>query len=121
MIKAGKKELALSSLRALWKKNPNSAYIPFLMGNLYFDKKWWSVAMDHYRAAIKKNAGYRRNATLNRNVIRMLASTKTRQRATNMLRGTIGKYAAPHLKRAAKDDPNPVVRKQAGILARYIR
>ena len=24
-------------------------YIPFLLGNLYFDKLWWSVAMDHYQ------------------------------------------------------------------------
>ncbi len=120
-IKAGKKELALASLRVLWKKNQNSAYIPFLMGNLYFDKKWWSVALDHYQAAIKKNSGYRRNGVLNRNVIRMLASTKTRQRATNFLRGIIGKYAAPHLRSAAKNDPNPVVRKQATTLARYIR
>jgi serine/threonine-protein kinase len=121
LIKAGKKDLALASLRALQKKNPNSAYIPFLMGNLYFDRTWWSVAMDHYQTAIRKNAGYRRNAVLNRNVIRMLASTKTRQRATNFLRGIIGKFAAPHLRWAAKNDPNPVVRKQAAVLARYIR
>jgi eukaryotic-like serine/threonine-protein kinase len=121
LIKAGKKDLALASLRALEKKNPNSAYIPFLMGNLYFDRKWWSVALDHYRSAIKKNALYRRNQVLNRNVIRMLGSTKTRQRATNFLRGTIGKYAAPHLRWAAKHDENPVVRKQAATLARYIR
>jgi hypothetical protein len=77
--------------------------------------------MDHYRAAIKKNAGYKRNGVLNRNVIRMLASTKTRQRAWNFLRGVIGRFAAPHLRWAAKNDPNPVVRKQAASLARYIR
>jgi serine/threonine-protein kinase len=121
LIKAGKKDLALASLRALHKKNPSSAYIPFLMGNVYFDRTWWSVAMDHYEMAIKKNAGYRRNPVLNRNVIRMLASTKTRQRATNFLRGIIGKFAAPHLRWAAKNDRNPVVRKQAAILSRYIR
>jgi serine/threonine protein kinase len=121
LIKAGKKDLALASLRALAKKNPKSAYIPFLMGNLYFDRMWWSVAMDHYRTAIKRNAGYRRNSVLNRNVIRMLASTKTRQRATNFLRGIIGRPAAPHLRWAAKHDDNPVVRKQAANLARYIR
>ena len=120
-IKAGKKQLAMASLRELQKKNPNSAYIPFLMGNLYFDRTWWSVAMDHYQTAIRKNAGYRRNQVLNRNVIRMLASTKTRQRATNFLRGIIGKFAGPHLRWAAKNDPNPVVRKQAATLARYIR
>jgi hypothetical protein len=37
------------------------------------------------------------------------------------LRGIIGKFAAPHLRWAAKSDPNPVVRKQAATLARYIR
>ncbi len=121
LIKAGKKDLALASLRELQKKNPSSAYIPFLMGNLYFDRTWWSVSMDYYQAAIKKNQGYRANQVLNRNVIRMLASTKTRQRATNFLRGIIGKFSGPHLRWAVKNDPNPVVRKQAAVLARYIR
>ena len=37
LIKEGKREMALASLRGLWKKSPNSAYIPFLLGNLYFD------------------------------------------------------------------------------------
>jgi eukaryotic-like serine/threonine-protein kinase len=121
MIKQGKKPLALTSLRKLWKQQPNSGYIPFLLGNLYFDKQWWSVSLDHYRAAIKKNQGYRRNAVLNRNVIRMLASTKTRQTATNFLRGVIGSYSKPYLKWAANNEKNPVVRKQAATLARYIR
>jgi len=121
LIKAGKKDLAISSLRQLWKKAPRSAYIPFLLGNLYFDRMWWSVAMDHYRAAINKNPGYKRNPVLNRNIIRMLASGKTRQRATNFLRGVIGKWAAPHVRWAARNDPNPVVRKQANYLQRYIR
>lgn len=121
MIKAGRKELALASLRQLWKKQPNSGYIPFLMGNLYFDKKWWSVSMDHYKAAIKKNAGYRSNAVLNRNVIRMLASTKTRQTATNFLRGVIGRPSRNYLNWAAAHETNPTVRKQAKALAPYIR
>jgi serine/threonine-protein kinase len=121
LIQKGEKPLALASLRELWKKQKNSAYIPFLMGNLYFDKQWWGVALDHYKAAIKKNAGYRRNPTLNRNVIHMLIATKTRQRATNFLRGVIGGYSKPYLKYAASHDPSAVVRKQAATLARYIR
>ena len=64
----------------------SSAYIPFLLGNLYFDKRWWSVAMDHYSVAIKKNGGYRTNATLNRNVITMLGQHEDPQKATNFLR-----------------------------------
>jgi hypothetical protein len=54
-------------------------------------------------------------------VIRMLASTKTRQAATNFLRGVIGSYARPYLRWAAANEKSPVVRKQAGQLVRYIR
>src|SRR5262249_48349940 len=61
LIKEGKREQALASLRELWKKTPASAYIPFLLGNLYFEQRWWSVALEHYAAAIKKNARYRSN------------------------------------------------------------
>jgi len=121
LIKDGKRELALASLRALATKNPHSAYIPFLLGNLYFDQRWWSVAMDHYADAIKKNAEYRQNPTINRNVIKMLSSPKTQQRATNFLRGTIGHPAAVYLKFAAVHEANPVVRKQAAMLSRFIR
>jgi predicted Zn-dependent protease len=121
LIKAGKKELALASLQRLYKKQPNSGYIPFLLGNLYFDRTWWAVAMDYYRTAIKKNAGYRSNATLNRNVIHMLASNKTRNAATNFLRGVIGHPAAYHLRYAAAHEQNSVVRQRAKELSRYIR
>jgi serine/threonine-protein kinase len=121
LIKAGKRELALKSLRVLWPKHKGSAYIPFLLGNLYFDKRWWSVALDHYRAAIKKNAQYRRNATLNRNVIRMLSNAKTRGKANWFLRKTIGRPAKGYLKWAAKHDRNPKVRQRAAALNRVIR
>ena len=120
LIKDGKRELALASLRALAVRNPHSAYVPFLLGNLYFDQRWWSVAMDHYADAIKKNPEYRQNPTINRNVIKMLSGPKTQVRATNFLRGTIGHPAAVYLRFAAAHEPNPVVRKQASQLARYI-
>ena len=121
LIKAGKRELALASLRQLQKKTPSSAYIPFLLGNLYYDQRWWGVAMDEYALAIRKNAAYRSNATLNRNVIRMLSSPKTQQKATNFLRGTIGHPAHEYLRQAAAHEDNPVIRKRAAELARYIR
>jgi hypothetical protein len=121
LIRQGKREPALASLRALRKKNPKSAYIPFLLGNLYYDQRWWSVAMDDYADAIKKNAQYRGNATLNRNVIRMLGSPKTQARASVFLRNTIGHPARAYLESAARHEENPVVRKKAADLARYIR
>jgi TolA-binding protein len=120
LIKDGKRDLALASLRNLAVKQPPSAYIPFLLGNLYFDQRWWSVAMDHYAEAIRKNAEYRQNPTINRNVIKMLGSPKTQARATSFLRNTIGHPAAIYLKFAATHEPNPIVRKQAAALARYI-
>ena len=120
MIKDGKRDLALASLRAIWKKEPASAYIPFLLGNLYFDQRWWSVAMEHYRAAIAKNPEYKNNPTLIRNIIRMLASTKTQAGASLFLHRTIGHPAAAYLKNAATHEDNPIVRRQAAALAKTI-
>ena len=120
LIKDGKRDVALASLQALWKKRPNSSYIPFLLGNLYYDQRWWGVAMDYYKAAITKNAAYKGNQTLNRNVIRMMASSKTVNRAKSFLRTTIGRPAVPYLKAAAKTEANPNVRKLAASLAKQI-
>jgi TolA-binding protein len=121
LIKDGKRADAMASLRALQKKSPKSAYIPFLLGNLYFDQMWWGVGLEHYAEAIKKNNGYRNNPVINRNVIKMLSSGKTQQRAVNFLRGTIGHPAGQYLRYAAAHDPNPTVKKQAAMLARVIR
>ena len=118
LISDGKRDLALASLSSLAKKNPNSAYIPFLQGNLYYDQRWWSVALDHYGIAIKKNAQYRSNPTLSRNVIRMLASDKTARKAEAFLKYNIGKSALPYVKYAAQHDANPQVKRLAGWLSK---
>jgi len=121
LIQDGKRDLALASLQALEQKQPRSAYIAFLLGNLYFDQRWWSVAMDYYRAAIYRNGGYRTNAVLIRNVIRTLISKKTDKKAETFLRRTIGRPALPYLQQTARTDSNPYLRKYAGALARQIR
>jgi len=120
LISDGKRDLALASLQALWKKSPNSSYIPFLLGNLYYDQLWWAVAMEHYAIAIKKNAQYRANPTLNRNVIRMLASKKTARAAEGFLKYTVGKPALPYVKYAAQHDPNAEIKRHSGWLARNL-
>lgn len=120
LIKEGKHDLALASLRALWKKTPSSAYIPFLLGNLYYDQRWWTVAMEHYSAAIKKNGKYRANPTINRNVISMLASNKTAYRAQVFLKFTVGRPALAYVRHAAVHDANSQVRQRAKFLARNI-
>jgi TolA-binding protein len=120
LIKDGKRDLALASLRALWKKTPGSSYIPFLLGNLYYDQRWWSVALDHYTAAIRKDAQFRANPTLNRNVIRMLASHKTSRKAEGFLKYTVGRPALPYVRYAAQHDANAQVKRLSGWLARNL-
>jgi eukaryotic-like serine/threonine-protein kinase len=121
LIKEGKRETALLSLHALERKNPKSAYIPFLMGNLYYDKLWWGVALDYYTAAIRKNGAYRRNSVLNKNAISMLASVKTVGRAEWFLVNTVGRSAIGPLRGAAARAENPVVRRNAVLTLRKIR
>jgi serine/threonine-protein kinase len=122
MIRAGRRDVALASLRALAKTQPGNANIPFLIGNLYFDQRWWQLAMDEYALAITKSGGaYRANGTLIRNVIRMLVSPKTAGKAASFLRKTIGHPALPHLKYAAQHDPSPTIKRQAGAIAKQIR
>lgn len=120
LIQQGHREEAIASLRMLHVKQPKSAYVPFLLGNLYFDKMWWSVAMDNYAQAIHINQAYKSNGVISRNLIKMLASAKTRGRAGKFLLG-MGRPAAPYLRYAAAHDPNPIIKKSAAGLAKQIR
>jgi eukaryotic-like serine/threonine-protein kinase len=121
LIKEGKRELAVASLQALQKQQRRSAYIPFLLGNLYFDRRWWSISLDHYRVAITLDARYRGNPVLIDNVIHMLVSKKTERAAEAFLKKTIGRPALPFLQATSKNDPNQYLRKYATALARQIR
>ena len=119
-IRAGRREAAISALLKLRKKTPKSAYIPYLLGNLYFEKRWWTVGMDHYRAAIRNNRLYRGKRILNQNVIRALGSARTRRKAWSLFVGAIGTSALPHLRKAARTDKNPEVRRQAAALVKRL-
>ncbi|MBZ0238344.1 MAG: hypothetical protein K8M05_38890, partial [Deltaproteobacteria bacterium] len=116
--RAGHRDEAIAGLRALWKKNPRSANIPYVLGNLYHEKRWWSVAMEHYQAAIKRSAAYKKNGTLIRNVITTLGSPRTRGHASWFLRKVIGSPAKAHLKVAAKRHKSAAVRKHAAAVLR---
>jgi hypothetical protein len=77
--------------------------------------------MDHYKIAIAKNAGYKKNGTLIRNIIRTLGSVKTNKRAQVFLRSLIGRPALPYLRQAAAHDKNPHIRKWAKYMTTVIR
>ena len=118
MAKRGQRTQAIEGLRILWRKSPKSGKYPYTLGNLYFDKKWWSVAMEHYTAAIKLYRGYRSNGIMIRNVIRALGDPKTRGRAWWFLKKIVGSPARPYLRAAAKSNPKPAIRSAAKALLR---
>jgi serine/threonine-protein kinase len=118
LARSGHRDEAITAVRGMWKKNPRSANLPYVLGNLYNDKRWWSVAMEHYQAAIKRAPAYRRNATLIRNVIGMLGSPRTRGHASWFLRKVVGAPARAHLAAASKRHKSVVVRKQAAAVLR---
>jgi eukaryotic-like serine/threonine-protein kinase len=118
LAKKGRRDEAIAGLRALWRKQPRSANLPYVLGNLYHDKRWWSVAMEHYQAAIKRSPAYKRNATLIRNVINTLASPRTSAKASWFLRKLVGAPAKVHLRAAAKKHKSPTVRKNAAAVLR---
>ena len=116
LIRAGKREDAIQALNALRKRSPKSAYVPYLLGHLYFEKGWWMLGMDHYEAAIAANELYRGKRVLNQNLIRALGRKKTRTKAARMFVNTIGTTALPFLRRAQRTDREADVRDWSGWL-----
>jgi eukaryotic-like serine/threonine-protein kinase len=116
LIRAGKRQDAIRALVALRRKMPKSAYVPYLLGNLYFEKGWWTLGMDYYEAAIRQNQLYGGKRILNENVIRALGGKKTRKKAARMFVNSIGRSALPFLRKAARTDRDPQVRDWSGWL-----
>jgi serine/threonine-protein kinase len=121
LIKAGHRDDAISALYRMRKKQPKSAYIPYLLANLYFAKSWWKDAMKNYGRAIDNNRAYRKKSVLNKNAIRALAARSTYGQASSLIRKKIGRAALPYLRHAAKHDRNPTVRKRAAYLIKKVR
>ena len=116
LIKKGERELAISSLHAMWKKTPKDARMPYILGNLYFDKRWWTIGMQYYNAAIARVPAYKGNQTLIRNVISAIGNSKTRGKATYLLTKVIGAGAKGLVRAASKNHADPAVRKAAQSL-----
>lgn len=113
LIKKGEREAAISSVHAMWRRTPKDARLPYLLGNLYFDKRWWTIGMQYYHAAIARSPAYKGNATLIRNVISAIGNSKTRGKATYLLTKTIGAGAKGYVRTAARSHADPSVRKAA--------
>jgi serine/threonine-protein kinase len=115
LIAAGRREEAITGLRLLARRNPNSAAVPYLLGNLYLDKRWTIPALEAYQDAVSRNPVYGRNTTLIRRVIDALESPSAHSRASALLR-SIGKPALPQLEKAAERHRSRTVRERAARL-----
>jgi len=118
--KAGHRDHAIAGLRELWRKNKKSGFLPFNIGNMYFEKGWWGNGIDHYRAAIANETSLKKSPLLIANAIRALRFKTTRYKAGSLLRAC-GRPALSQLDRAAKHDKNSTVRKYAAMVAKQIR
>ncbi len=120
LIEQGRTQAAIDGLVRLRQKNPNSPYIVYLLGNQYYEKMWWSDALDMYQQAIRLNSGYRKRRPLIRNAINALNSNKTRRKARSLILNHIGKAALPQLRFNAKKGKSATIRKQAKSLANIL-
>ncbi|MGZ3426330.1 MAG: protein kinase domain-containing protein [Polyangia bacterium] len=118
LIRKGDLDGALAGLYKLrhGKPTPSSSKaseIATLIGDLYFDKKWWTDALREYRFAITLDARAKRNEILVTNSVHALAERATYARARRLLLDYVGRGAAPALKRAARSGSTPLLRRRA--------
>jgi serine/threonine protein kinase len=121
LIRQNKTGQAMGVIQVLRRKSPKSAELPYLLGDLYFDRHWWSDGLAKYREAIRLGPGYRKKASIQRNAILALSDDRTYPRARALLVKDIGRTAVPRLKKAAKSDPSRSVRKRASSVLAALR
>jgi serine/threonine protein kinase len=118
LIRRGDADGALAGLYRLRRARPTpsaskSSEIATLIGDLYFERKWWTDAMREYRFAIALDGRARKAEPLVSNSVHALADRATYPRARRLLIDYVGKGAAPALKRAAKSGTPPTLRRRA--------
>ncbi len=120
LIARGDTDAAIRGLHQLRRKQPRAAQLPFLLGNLYFDKGWWLDGLARYRETIALSSGYRANLRLQRDAIRALGQERAYPRARALLVRDVGRSARAALKRAAHADASTVVRRRASSVLRQL-
>ncbi len=118
LVRRGDTDGALAGLYRLRRSRPTpsaskSSEIAALIGDLYFERKWWTDAMREYRFAIALDGRARKAEPLVGNSVHALADRGTYPRARRLLLDYVGKGAVPALKRAVKSGTTPTLRRRA--------
>ncbi|HEY2743794.1 MAG TPA: serine/threonine-protein kinase [Polyangia bacterium] len=87
--------------------------IATLIGDVYFDKKWWTDGLREYRFAITLDGHAKRNELLLTNSVRALGDRATYARARRLILDYVGRGAVPALKRTARSGATQELRRRA--------
>ncbi len=102
LIRAGKNDTAIQKLLDVERKDPQNAYINFLLGNLYAEQKQWAKAVVRYEKAAAGDSEYSSHRILIANVVRALGDIKAGDAARAVIVQSLGTNALPELRRVAK-------------------
>jgi len=121
LLRKGDSDGALAGLYRLRHSHPaptgaKASEIATLIGDVYFDKKWWTDGLKEYRFAIAVDGRTKRNEILVSNSVRALGERATYARARRLLLDYVGRGAVPALKRAARSGGTPQLRRRAQMV-----
>ena len=112
----GRPEAAVERLRALRKRHPDDAQIPYALGRVYKQRNWPKQTIEAYRAAIRLDPAYREDPALIADLVSLLASRSSWRLAEQMIETEIGAAALPALAEVAEQHRDRTVRSRAAKL-----
>lgn len=113
-------DTAIMGLKLLRQESPQKGVYPYMQAEIFFERKWYKDAVEHYGEAVRLNPGLRKKMSINKNLISLLGTDKIYRKARWMLIREVGRPALPYLRRAVKTDPNQLIKKRAKNIARII-
>jgi serine/threonine protein kinase len=118
LAKKGDSDGALAGLYRLRRSRPTpsaarGSEIASLIGDLYFDRKWWTDGLREYRFAITLDPRAKKRDPLVSNSVHALGDRNTYARARRLILDYIGRSAVPALKRMVKSGAPPILRRRA--------
>jgi hypothetical protein len=121
LIRAGRGTAALDALRKLRVRYPDNPEVAYWMGNLYFDRLWWSDGFEAYRVAVSRNPAYRQDRTLILNVLKSFMSDRYGGVGSRFIEREIGAFAIPYLEESLRSKSQSVRARASHLLARLNR
>jgi hypothetical protein len=117
----GDPEAALSILTKARREHPDSAPLAAEVGQLYFNKLWWTDGIKNFRDAIRLDPSLRSDPEIIKTVLKGFITTPdVDDRLEGFLREDLGDAARPYLEETAKTHPNKQTRARAAAELRRI-